>query len=243
MAVHLLLLAVNTVSPGITGLVQVYSECLGALSWVAELPPFQIPSRCRRSDILKTIFVNCGGLIFSREYCHVEAHQDVKVKWEELSHEEQLNAACNAGTKAMIQKQDITDLPQQEAFLLKLICMFMEGKKMSSDTGPRIRYAAGGQVAHSFFHETLCMLSDAFDKVDWPNVHCVLNKEVPRRFQVWACKQVMNISATSKTYAGVIGMAAVINAHVAQPMWRQRSPSYYFQRLAGWMHLCSHLKH
>jgi hypothetical protein len=32
MAVHLLLLAPNTVSPGLTILVQVYSDCLGALS-------------------------------------------------------------------------------------------------------------------------------------------------------------------------------------------------------------------
>jgi hypothetical protein len=47
---------------------------------------------------------NCRGLIFSRKYCHVEAHQDDKVKWEELSHEAQLNAACDAGAKAMIQK-------------------------------------------------------------------------------------------------------------------------------------------
>jgi hypothetical protein len=55
----------------------------------------------------------------------VEAHQDDKVKWEELSHDAQLNAACNAGAKAMIQKQDITDLPQQEAFPLEPICMFV----------------------------------------------------------------------------------------------------------------------
>jgi hypothetical protein len=39
-AVHLLLLAVNTVSPGITGFVRVYSDCLGVLSLVAELPPY-----------------------------------------------------------------------------------------------------------------------------------------------------------------------------------------------------------
>jgi hypothetical protein len=32
MAVHLLLLAMNTVSPGLTGLVRVYSDCLCALS-------------------------------------------------------------------------------------------------------------------------------------------------------------------------------------------------------------------
>jgi hypothetical protein len=132
---HMLLLAVNTVSPGITGLVRVYSDCLGALSLVAELPPYQIPSRSKHSNILKTILMNCGGLTFSRKYCHVEAHQDDKVKWEELSHDAQLNAACNAGAKAMIQKQDITDLPQQEAFPLEPICMFVQGKKMTSDQG------------------------------------------------------------------------------------------------------------
>ena len=42
------------------------------------------------------------------------------------------------------------------------------------------------------------MFTDAFDEVDWPNVHCTLNEEVPRLFQVWACKQVMNISATNR---------------------------------------------
>ena len=129
MAVHLLLLAVNTVSPGIIGLVRVYSDCPGALFRVVELPPYQIPSRCRHSNILKTILMNCGGLTFSRKYCHVEAHQNDKVKWEELSHEAQLNAACNAGAKAMIRKQNITDLPQQEAFSLEPICMFVEEKR------------------------------------------------------------------------------------------------------------------
>ncbi len=138
MAVQLLLLAVNTVSPGLAGLVRVYSECLGALSQVAELPPYQVPTRCRHSDILKMILVNCSGLTFSRKYCHVEAHQDDKVRWEELSHEVQFNAACNAGATAMIQKQDITDLPQQKPFPLEPICMFVEGKKMTSETGPHV---------------------------------------------------------------------------------------------------------
>jgi hypothetical protein len=66
----------------------------------------------------------------------------------------------------MIRKQDITDLPQQEAFPLKPICMFVEGKKMTSDTGPHIRYAAGRQGARLFFHETSRMFTDLFDEVD-----------------------------------------------------------------------------
>jgi hypothetical protein len=80
MAVHLLLLAANTVAPGLTGYVKIYSNCLGALGWVAELPPYRIPTQCRHSDILKMILVNCGGLSFHWEYIHFEAHQDERMQ-------------------------------------------------------------------------------------------------------------------------------------------------------------------
>ncbi len=102
MAVHLLLLAVNTVSPGLSGCVKIYSDCLGALGRVAKLPPDRIPTQCRHSDILKTVLVNCGGLSFHQEYCHVEAHQDNCTRWEDLFRAAQLNAACDAGAKAML---------------------------------------------------------------------------------------------------------------------------------------------
>ncbi len=69
--------------------------------------------------------------------------KDDKVKWEELSHEAQLNVACDASAKAVIRKQDITDLPPQKPFPLELICMFVDGKKMTSDTGLHIQYVAG----------------------------------------------------------------------------------------------------
>ncbi len=67
MAIHLLLLAVNTVSPGLAGYVKIYSDCIGALGRIVELPPYRIPTRCRYSDILKTILVNCGGLSFHQK--------------------------------------------------------------------------------------------------------------------------------------------------------------------------------
>jgi hypothetical protein len=47
------------------------------------------------------------------------------VKWEELSREAQLNAACDSGAKVMIWKQDITDLPlQARLFFHESWCMF-----------------------------------------------------------------------------------------------------------------------
>ncbi len=130
------------------------------------------------------ILVNCGGLLFYREYIHVDAHQDDLKRWEDLSWEAQLNAACDAGAKAMLRLQDITNLPQQEPFPLEPLCLFMEGTKMTLDTRAHIRYAAGRQVAWTFFHETSRMFTDAFDEVDWSQVHRTLNKEVPRLFQV-----------------------------------------------------------
>ena len=42
------------------------------------------------------------------------------------------------------------------------------------------------------------MFMDAFDKVDWPNIHWTLNEKVPKLFQVLACKQVMNIIAMNE---------------------------------------------
>jgi hypothetical protein len=84
-------------------------------------------------------------------------------------------------------------LTQQEVFP-----MFMEDTKMTSDTRAHIRYVAGRQVACLFFHNTSRMFTDAFDEVDWPQVHRTLTKEVPRLFQAWVCKQVMNIAATNK---------------------------------------------
>ena len=141
MVVHLLLLAVNTVSPGPGGRVKIYSNCLGVLGHVAELPPYRIPTRYRHSDILKTIKVNCDGLSFHWEYIHVEAHQDDHTRWKDLSRAAQLNLACNAGAKAILLSQDIiTDLPRQEAFPLEPTCMLVEGRKMTSNMGAHIRH-------------------------------------------------------------------------------------------------------
>jgi hypothetical protein len=95
--------------------------------------------------------VNCASLSFRREYTHVAAHQDNHTCWEDLTCATQLNLACDAGVKAILCSHDVTDLPQQEAFPLKSICMFIDGKKMTSDMGAHIWYAAGRQVARSFF--------------------------------------------------------------------------------------------
>ncbi len=76
MALHLILLAINTVRPDLQGTVVLHSDCLGALSQVKNLPPGGMPSACKHADILKNILNTCARLTFCRKYEHVAAHQD-----------------------------------------------------------------------------------------------------------------------------------------------------------------------
>ena len=84
------------VHPTLTGSAHIYSDCLGALSRVETIPPGRIPSRCRYSDILKNIMVNCSALTF-RHFSHVKAHQDDHLNWDQLSRPAQMNCACDIG--------------------------------------------------------------------------------------------------------------------------------------------------
>jgi hypothetical protein len=64
MAIHLILLTINKVNPGLKGFVHIYSDCLGALEKVKNLPPTRIPSRLAHLDVLKNILVNRSNLSF-----------------------------------------------------------------------------------------------------------------------------------------------------------------------------------
>ena len=52
------------------------------------------------------------------------------------------------------------------------------------------------RLARSRFHTADILYGQQFDSVDWEMVHEALNR-VPRMFQMWACKQVMNIAPTN----------------------------------------------
>jgi len=62
LAIHLILLSVNKVNPDLPGSVHIYSDCLGALDKVKNLPPHRIPSKCRHSDVLKNIMIHCSDI-------------------------------------------------------------------------------------------------------------------------------------------------------------------------------------
>ena len=101
MAIHLILLAANKVWPSLRGSAVIYSDCLGALGRVANLPPYRIPTKCRHSDILKTILVNCTSLSFTLAYSHVKAHQGNHEEFSTLPRPAQLNVHCDGMAKRL----------------------------------------------------------------------------------------------------------------------------------------------
>ena len=99
LAIHLILLAADTVQPRLQGSAKIYSDCLGALKKVATLPAKRIPTRCRHSDILKNIMVHCQNLTFDCCYLHIRAYQDDKVSYDKLGRPAQLNCLCDGDAK------------------------------------------------------------------------------------------------------------------------------------------------
>ena len=102
MAIHLILLAANKVWPSLRGCAVIYSDCLGALGRVENLPPHRIPTKCRHLDILKNILVNCTSLSFTLAYSHVKFHQDNHEEFSNLPRPAQLNVQCDGMAKNVI---------------------------------------------------------------------------------------------------------------------------------------------
>ena len=107
-----------------------------------------------------------------------------------------MNCACDAGAKNEIWEVDPEELPTQQAFPLEPVCVFVGKEKMTSGTGPAIRFWCHRILAKAFFLKSKLLMPDQFEQVDWPMVHTTLHK-VPRMFQIWACKQVMDIAGTN----------------------------------------------
>ena len=196
MAIHLILLAANEVRPDLSGRVRVYSDCLGALDKVATLPPNRIPTRCRHSDILKNVMTNCSHLSFAVSYSHVRAHQDDSTAYNNLCRPAQLNCIMDGHAKRALWQLDTDELPVQQAFPREPITVFIGDDKMTSDTSESLRFWAHRILAEQTFRNLGILSSDAFHEVAWRQVYDALH-EVPRLFQLWACKQVTGVAGTN----------------------------------------------
>jgi hypothetical protein len=201
LAIHLILLSVNKVNPNLLGSVHIYSDCLGALdNKVKNLPLHRIPSKCRHSDVLKNIMIQCTAMTFDHLFSHVPAHQDDREDFENLSRQSQLNFTADFGAKRVLLSQNLDDLLKQQAFPPKAISVWAGKEKMTSDMGSSIRYHAHKHLAREELAAAGVLTVQQFDRVDWEVVHSAL-MTVPRMFQVWACKQIWGIAATNRELA------------------------------------------
>ena len=196
MAIHLILLGVNTFHIGIKGSVHIWSDCLGALDKVENLPPYRIPSRCSHGDILKNILVNCSDLTFIRKFSHVPAHQDNHTNYEDLSRPSQLNFQMDYQAKLNIWDRDEYSNEKTERLPPKPICILLGKNKLTANNCNSLRFWVSKQIAKTTFYERKIMFGNVFDSVDWECVHGAL-WDVPRMFAIWASKQVTSTFAAN----------------------------------------------
>ena len=152
MAIHLILLSVDRIHGTIAGSVEVVSDCLGALRRVTDLPLYPIPSQCKHSDILKNILINSHALSFTLHYRHVRAHQDNATSFTNLSRKAQLNCICDQTAKQHIAIDGSGSGTPGRMFPLEPIGMFIQGEKLTSDTGKLLRFWAHRQLARTYYH-------------------------------------------------------------------------------------------
>jgi hypothetical protein len=161
MAIHLILLSADKIHGAQIGSAEVVSNCLGPLRRVTELPPYRIPSRCKHSNILKNILVNCRALSFTIHYLHMRAYQDDSTSFKNLSRKAQLNCICNHMAKQRIAIDGSGSYKSGRLFPLEPIGMFIQGEKLTSDTGKLLRFWAHRQLAREYYcsRDTICMIS------------------------------------------------------------------------------------
>jgi hypothetical protein len=129
MAIHLILLSVNKLHRDLLGSVEIVLDCLRALTWVTNLPPYCILLWCRHSDIFKTVLIHCRDLSFMTHYLHIKVHQDDNTTFAQLSMKAQLNCICDHAAKQRIAINGAEGPVLSRMFPLKPIGLFVDGKK------------------------------------------------------------------------------------------------------------------
>jgi hypothetical protein len=87
--------------------------------------------------------------------------------------------------------------PPQEMLPLEAVGVFAGRAKITSGPGETLRFWSARSVARRVFMKYKILQPDAFDEVAWHTVHHAL-WDIPRMFQIWAAKQVMNLAGTNE---------------------------------------------
>ena len=167
MALHLILLAVNTVQPDLLETVVLHSDCLGALSRVKNLPPGRMPSACKHADILKNILNTCARLTFCRKCEHIAAHQDEVSDFHLLPRAAQLNCAVDAGAQRQLIFAIADGRLVQQPFPLETIACFAGEQKITPDGTNSLQFWIHKRLARKALLDAKILTYHQFDEVAW----------------------------------------------------------------------------
>jgi hypothetical protein len=115
--------------------------------------------------------VNCSDLSVRRIFSHVKAHQDNTTDFSSLDRPAQLNCVCDSEAKTDILLTDLANIPRQQAFPLEPITLFIDDRKVTTESGPTIWFAAHRKEAREVSAERGVLFGDQFDEVAWKHVH------------------------------------------------------------------------
>ena len=202
LAIHLVLKAVNTLQPNLSGEVCIGSDCLGALGRVSSLPPDRLPSGTKHSDILKVLMTQCQSYSFDCKYVHVQAHQDDKVEYGALSRISQLNCCMDHAAKTELWELVGNSASAQSPLPLEPIVVMVGRHKMTSGSEDSIGFWCHKILARRTLSDSKVhwLEIEQFDEVYWPACYQAL-MEVPRMFQLFAAKQTLGIAGCNVNQA------------------------------------------
>jgi hypothetical protein len=113
-------------------------------------------------------------------------------------HAAQLNCAVDAGAKQELVTAIADDQAVQQTFPLEPITCFAGCHKLTPDGKRFTKFWIQKKLARTALSDMKVLTFAQFDEVAWKYVLSAL-ETVPRMFQVWACKQVLDIANTNHT--------------------------------------------
>jgi hypothetical protein len=174
LVIHLLLLAVHKLHPDLGGQVALYSDCLGALGKVADLPQSGLPSSMKHAYILMILMIHCQEFSFDVSYRHVRAHQDNRVHYSNLPRPAQLNCQMDFLVKKVLWGLEGLRPPPQGMLPLESVGVFAGKRKITSGPGKTLWFWSSCMVARLVFVKYHILTPEDFGKVAWYVVHSAL---------------------------------------------------------------------
>ena len=124
-------------------------------------------------------------------------HQDDSTHYNSISRPVQLNCQVDFLAKKVIWDLEGKKPPPQEMLPLEPIAVFAGKQKITLGPGGTLRFWAHRSIARRVMAKQKILFPDQFEEVAWSVVHQAL-WDVPRMFQIWAAKQVMELAGTNK---------------------------------------------